>query len=140
MTAAAIIGDNTNYFIGRAVGPRVFTEHSKWLKREHLLRTQRFYEVHGGKTVVMARFVPIVRTLRRSSPASAACIIRVSSLSTSAAESSGSGASACSATSSVRADHQRELRPRDHRRDLHLPAADLLRGVASEARERARGS
>jgi membrane-associated protein len=63
MTAAAIIGDNTNYFIGRAVGPRVFTEHSKWLKREHLLRTQRFYEVHGGKTVVMARFVPIVRTV-----------------------------------------------------------------------------
>jgi membrane-associated protein len=62
LTAAAIIGDNTNYFIGRAVGPRVFTEHSKWLKREHLLRTQRFYEVHGGKTVVMARFVPIIRT------------------------------------------------------------------------------
>jgi membrane-associated protein len=62
LTAAAIIGDNTNYFIGRAVGPRVFTEHSRWLKREHLLRTQRFYERHGGKTVVMARFVPIVRT------------------------------------------------------------------------------
>jgi membrane-associated protein len=62
LTAAAIIGDNTNYFIGRAVGPRVFTEHNKWLKREHLLRTQRFYEVHGGKTVVLARFVPIVRT------------------------------------------------------------------------------
>jgi len=62
LTAAAIIGDNTNYFIGRAVGPRVFTEHSKWLKREYLLRTQRFYEVHGGKTVIMARFVPIVRT------------------------------------------------------------------------------
>ena len=62
LTAAAIIGDNTNYFIGRAVGPRVFTEHNKWLKREYLLRTQRFYEVHGGKTVIMARFVPIVRT------------------------------------------------------------------------------
>ena len=62
LTAAAIIGDNTNYFIGRAVGPRVFTEHSRWLKREHLLRTQRFYEHHGGKAVVMARFVPIVRT------------------------------------------------------------------------------
>ena len=62
LTTAAILGDNTNYFIGRAVGPRVFTEHSKWLKREHLLRTQRFYEVHGGKTVIMARFVPIVRT------------------------------------------------------------------------------
>ncbi len=62
LTAAAIIGDNTNYFIGRTVGPRVFTEGSRWLKREHLLRTQRFYETHGGKTVVMARFVPIVRT------------------------------------------------------------------------------
>jgi membrane-associated protein len=62
LTAAAIIGDNTNYLIGRAVGPRVFTEHSRWLKREHLLRTQRFYEKHGGKTVVLARFVPIVRT------------------------------------------------------------------------------
>jgi membrane-associated protein len=62
LTAAAIIGDNTNYFIGRMVGPRVFTEHSRWLKRDHLLRTQRFYEKHGGKTVVMARFVPIVRT------------------------------------------------------------------------------
>jgi membrane-associated protein len=62
LTAAAIIGDNTNYFIGRAVGPRVFTEHSRWLKREHLLRTQRFYEKHGGKAVVLARFVPIVRT------------------------------------------------------------------------------
>ena len=62
LTAAAIIGDNTNYFIGRAVGPRVFTEHRRWLKREHLLRTQHFYEVHGGKTVVLARFVPIIRT------------------------------------------------------------------------------
>jgi membrane-associated protein len=62
LTAAAIIGDNTNYFIGRAVGPRVFTEHSRWLKRAHLLRTQRFYERHGGKAVVLARFVPIVRT------------------------------------------------------------------------------
>src|SRR5690606_37210457 len=62
LTAAAIIGDNTNYAIGRAVGPRVFTEHSRLLKHEHLLRTQRFYEKHGGKTVVLARFVPIVRT------------------------------------------------------------------------------
>jgi membrane-associated protein len=62
LTAAAILGDNTNYWIGRSVGPRVFTEHSRWLKHEHLLRTQRFYEVHGGKAVVLARFVPIVRT------------------------------------------------------------------------------
>ena len=62
LMVAAIIGDNTNYFIGRTVGPRVFTEHSRLLKRAHLLRTQRFYEKHGGKTVVLARFVPIVRT------------------------------------------------------------------------------
>jgi membrane-associated protein len=62
MTAAAIIGDNTNYAIGRTIGPRVFTKHSRFLKHEHLLRTQRFYERHGGKTVVLARFVPIVRT------------------------------------------------------------------------------
>jgi membrane-associated protein len=63
LTAAAVIGDNTNYFIGRAIGPRVFTEqHRRFLKREHLLRTQRFYEKHGGKMVVLARFVPIVRT------------------------------------------------------------------------------
>ena len=62
LTAAAVIGDNTNYFIGRAVGPRVFTEHRRFLKHEHLLRTQRFYEKHGGNAVVLARFVPIVRT------------------------------------------------------------------------------
>jgi len=62
LTAAAVIGDNTNYFIGRAVGPRVFAEHRRFLKHEYLLRTQRFYETHGGKAVVLARFVPIVRT------------------------------------------------------------------------------
>jgi membrane-associated protein len=62
LSAAAIIGDNMNYAIGRYIGPRVFTESSRLLKREHLLRTQRFYEKHGGKTVVMARFMPIVRT------------------------------------------------------------------------------
>jgi membrane-associated protein len=62
LTAAAVIGDNTNYFIGRSVGPRVFTEHRRYLKHEYLLRTQRFYERHGGKAVVIARFMPIVRT------------------------------------------------------------------------------
>ena len=63
LTAAAVIGDNTNYFIGRFVGPRVFTErHTRFLKREHMLRTQQFYDKHGGKAVVLARFVPIVRT------------------------------------------------------------------------------
>jgi membrane-associated protein len=62
LSAAAILGDNMNYGIGRLIGPRVFKEKSRFLKREHLLRTQRFYEKHGGKTVVLARFVPIVRT------------------------------------------------------------------------------
>jgi membrane-associated protein len=62
LTAAAIIGDNLNYAIGRYVGPRVFTQRSRWFKHEYLLRTQRFYQKHGGKAVVLARFVPIVRT------------------------------------------------------------------------------
>jgi membrane-associated protein len=62
LIAAAIIGDNMNYWIGRGVGPRVFTEDSRWLKREYLLQTKRYYERHGGKTVVLARFMPIVRT------------------------------------------------------------------------------
>ena len=62
LSAAAIIGDNMNYWIGRGVGPRVFTEDSRWLKREYLLQTKRYYERHGGKTVVLARFMPIVRT------------------------------------------------------------------------------
>jgi membrane-associated protein len=62
LIAAAIIGDNMNYWIGRSVGPRVFNEDSRWLKREYLLQTKRYYERHGGKTVVLARFMPIVRT------------------------------------------------------------------------------
>jgi membrane-associated protein len=62
LSAAAIIGDNMNYWIGRGVGPRVFTQDSRWLKREYLLQTKRYYERHGGKTVVLARFMPIVRT------------------------------------------------------------------------------
>jgi membrane-associated protein len=62
LCAAAVIGDNMNYWIGRGVGPRVFTEDRRWLKREYLLQTKRYYERHGGKTVVLARFMPIVRT------------------------------------------------------------------------------
>jgi len=62
LSAAAIIGDNMNYWIGRGVGPRVFTEGSRLLKREYLLRTKGYYERHGGKTVVLARFMPIIRT------------------------------------------------------------------------------
>ena len=59
MTAAAILGDAVNYAIGRYLGPKVFTkEDSIWLNKKHLLRTQEFYEVHGGKTIILARFVP----------------------------------------------------------------------------------
>ena len=62
LAAAAILGDTLNYGIGSAIGPRAFTSRSRWLKREHLERTHAFYERHGGKTIVIARFVPIVRT------------------------------------------------------------------------------
>ena len=63
LIAAAVIGDNVNYIIGRTVGPRVFSaEHNRFFKREHLTRTHEFYERHGGKMLVLARFVPIVRT------------------------------------------------------------------------------
>lgn len=60
---AAVVGDAVNYSVGRTLGPKVFTSQtSKLLNREHLLRTQAFYEKYGGKTIIIARFVPIVRT------------------------------------------------------------------------------
>jgi membrane-associated protein len=63
LVAAALCGDNVNYWIGRWAGPRVFQyRESRWLNPRHLERTHAFYERHGGKTVVIARFVPIVRT------------------------------------------------------------------------------
>ena len=62
MAAAAILGDTANYSIGKAIGPRAFTGNIKFLKREYLERTRAFYERHGGKTIFLARFVPIVRT------------------------------------------------------------------------------
>ncbi|HKY33754.1 MAG TPA: DedA family protein [Candidatus Polarisedimenticolia bacterium] len=63
LTAAAILGDTVNYQIGHRIGPRVFTQgHSRWFRKEHLDRTHRFFETYGGKTIVIARFVPIVRT------------------------------------------------------------------------------
>ncbi|MBI4806111.1 MAG: DedA family protein [Desulfovibrio sp.] len=63
LIAAAVLGDNTNYWIGRFVGPAVFSrENSKLLNKKHLDKTHAFYEKHGGKTVVIARFMPIVRT------------------------------------------------------------------------------
>lgn len=60
--AAAVIGDTVNYWIGNRVGASVFERNYRFLKQEHLERTQAFYEKHGGKTIVLARFVPIVRT------------------------------------------------------------------------------
>ena len=60
---ASFAGDNTNYWIGRYAGPKLFTRKgSRLLNPAHLERTSRFYEKHGGKTVLIARFVPIVRT------------------------------------------------------------------------------
>lgn len=59
---AVFLGDNSNYFIGRKVGPKAFEGNVRFLKKEYLEKTHNFYEKHGGKTVIMARFVPIVRT------------------------------------------------------------------------------
>jgi membrane-associated protein len=63
LLVAAVLGDAVNYAIGRKLGPKVFTgERSLFLNKKHLLRTQEFYERYGGKTIIIARFVPIVRT------------------------------------------------------------------------------
>jgi membrane-associated protein len=59
---AVVLGDNTNYWIGRQVGPRVFTDRVRFLNKKYLDRTHAFYERHGGKTIFLARFVPIIRT------------------------------------------------------------------------------
>ncbi len=61
--AAAIIGDTVNYWIGHAVGPRIFSQKKvRFLKKEHLERTHEFYEKYGGITIILARFIPIIRT------------------------------------------------------------------------------
>ena len=63
LVAAALTGDNVNYGIGRLIGPRVFSyEKSRWFNPAHLARAHAFYERHGGKTIILARFLPIVRT------------------------------------------------------------------------------
>jgi membrane-associated protein len=62
LTLAAVIGDTVNYAVGAFFGPRVFRENVRFLKREYLLRAEAFYEKHGGKTIILARFIPIVRT------------------------------------------------------------------------------
>lgn len=63
LTIAAILGNKVNYLIGRAIGPRVFHENqSRWLNKAYLLQAHEFYERHGGKTIIIARFLPIIRT------------------------------------------------------------------------------
>jgi membrane-associated protein len=62
MAIAAIAGDTANYWIGHKIGPRVFSGEVKFLKKEYLEKTQAFYEKHGGKTIFLARFIPIIRT------------------------------------------------------------------------------
>lgn len=62
LSIAAVAGDSVNYSIGYAIGPRVFKEEVRFLKREYLDRTHQFYERHGGKTIIIARFMPIIRT------------------------------------------------------------------------------
>jgi membrane-associated protein len=62
MSVAAIAGDTMNYLVGSYIGPKVFERNSRFLKKEYLDRTNEFYEKYGGKTIILARFVPIVRT------------------------------------------------------------------------------
>jgi membrane-associated protein len=62
LSAAAILGDTANYWIGKKIGPRAFDGSVRFLKQEHLRKTEAFYERHGKKTIILARFVPIVRT------------------------------------------------------------------------------
>ena len=63
LTVASILGDSVNYWVGYFVGPKVFSrENSKLLNKKYLDRTHQFYERHGGKTVIIARFMPIIRT------------------------------------------------------------------------------
>jgi membrane-associated protein len=59
---AAVTGNTVNYWIGRAIGQKVFTHDYRWLDKAALQKTHAFYENHGGKTIILARFVPIVRT------------------------------------------------------------------------------
>ncbi|SDB94357.1 DedA family protein [Acinetobacter boissieri] len=62
LCVAAILGDTLNYHIGRYIGPRVFEMDSRFIKKEHLTKTQAFFEKHGGKTIIFARFLPFFRT------------------------------------------------------------------------------
>ena len=62
LAGAAILGDTANYWIGHTIGERAFSGEIKWIKKEYMERTHAFFEKHGGKTIFLARFVPIIRT------------------------------------------------------------------------------
>ena len=62
LVTAAVLGNTTNYWIGEAIGQRVFTHDYRWINKDALRRTHEFFERHGGKTIILARFVPVVRT------------------------------------------------------------------------------
>lgn len=63
LIVAAFLGDMVNYHVGKWMGPRIFKhEEGRWLNRKHLQKTHEFYEKYGGKTIILARFVPIIRT------------------------------------------------------------------------------
>ncbi len=62
LIAAAILGDLVNYHVGKFIGPKAFSGRYKLLKKEYLEKTQQFYNKHGGKTIIYARFIPIIRT------------------------------------------------------------------------------
>lgn len=59
---AAVLGDTLNYHIGKYIGPRVFEIESRFINKEHLIKTSQFFEKHGGKTIIFARFIPFART------------------------------------------------------------------------------
>lgn len=63
LSLMAIAGDSVGYYFGKVTGPRIFTREKSWLfAKDHLLKAQAFYEKHGGKTIILARFMPIIRT------------------------------------------------------------------------------
>jgi len=62
LAVAAILGDTVNYAIGHHLGRKVFEQDFRWLNKEHLAKAEAFYEKHGGKTIVLARFIPVIRT------------------------------------------------------------------------------
>jgi membrane-associated protein len=62
LIGAAILGDTLNYWVGAWIGPRAFSGNVRFLRKDYLDRTHAFYEKHGGKTIILARFVPIIRT------------------------------------------------------------------------------